>query len=586
MCIRRVVFEKSPQHGGLLTYQIRVQCSCQSSTSRTDVTGLLMRKMDKVYRILLLLIIVTAVSCRRRSRTKKLTSKCVDYCDLVPDIRDLCPATPENTPPNRVNTTEKLRQLRDVMKNTTLSGGVQLDAYLVYEASYYGGDVIGHDRRMRWISGFSGSSGHVIVTAGYQEGIPNRAGLWTDGRYWLQADQEMDCNWILMKEGTTGTPSSVQWLLDVLPIDARVGADPNYIDTTTWKEFEEAFAANGKNIQMVEVIPDLFDYIWTEEDGRPPIESNAIYVHDIEYAGKIWQEKLNDTRDDVSTKADVLIVSLLDDIAWLFNLRGSDRETSPLFDSVAMVEQDSTRLYIRDPMSKIEAIKDHLNTGSDGSCSGITGDCVEILDYNNYMRDIEQYNSNPAISKIWINIGVSYAVYKAAGNPNADKRYEDYSPIQLKKSQKNPTEVRRYRERQIKDSAAVVEFAAFFEKEIQQGGYWTELSASAKLASFRSVDPDFRMLSFETISAFGPNGAIIHYAPSNATDRQITTEDVYLVDSGGNYLDGTTDITRTFHFGTPSARHKVVTSIPELEHQYGRKVGIIITVQVMASDTS
>ncbi|KAK2185540.1 hypothetical protein NP493_231g03020 [Ridgeia piscesae] len=421
------------------------------------------------------------------------------------------------------------------MGDVSLTGGHTLDAYIIEKRDEYGSDGAEADNRLKFISGFSGSSGWAVVTT-------RAAALWTDGRYDTQADQQMDCQWtlILVAEGNL---DSATWLLHVLPSGAKVGADPRLVSLASWQKYQSMLAI--KMIQMVEVQADLVEHVWTS--GRPPRPNNPVYVHPLSFAGENWQSKVSRLRTEMAgAHLDALVVTSLSATAWLFNLRGSDIEYSPLFYSYAIVLQEEIRLYLVNyqTMPTAKNISEHL----DSACTKDRTLCVQIKEHTEALKDLRAISSNDNIFMVGISPSASYAVFLAAG----EKRVVDFSPVILMKSIKNPTEQRRYMECQVRDSAALVEFAALLEEQVTAGAYWTEISAARKLAQIRSTYDFNRGISFRTISAVGENAAIIHYGPDNVTDTRIRTDRVYLLDSGGQYLDGTTDVTRTFHYGTPT----------------------------------
>ncbi|XP_046581761.1 xaa-Pro aminopeptidase ApepP-like [Haliotis rubra] len=458
-------------------------------------------------------------------------------------------ATP---PPTVVDTTERLHDIRQLLAAWP-DGGI--DAYIVpsedAHQSEYPSD---YDQRRGYISGFTGSAGTAVVLA-------THAAVWTDGRYHLEAEDTLDCNWILMKQGVEGVPSISDWLVDQLKNipGARVGANPFLMNARTWTSYSTIFAKAG--ISMVEVNDDLIDQIWISD--RPPQPSTAINALPMEYAGRRWEDKVNDVRNKFDSKgAGAYIVTSLDETAWLFNARATDITYNPFFISYAIVETNRVRLYLLNHISKLtdnptdeattEKLNEHLNTGTDGSCTS-QDICVEVLAYNAtaVIEDIK------AIAKsnvsIWVSLLCNQAIYSAIPE---DQRIHDKSAIALMKSQKNEVERAGMQAAHIRDAVALIEFMEKLEREVKAGEYWSEVTADADLKEHRLEQDKNRGLSFGSIAGSGSNGAIIHYRPTDATDKQITTSDMFLLDSGGQYLDGTTDVTRTFHFGVPTDYQK------------------------------
>uniref|UniRef100_A0A8C2ILI5 X-prolyl aminopeptidase (aminopeptidase P) 1, soluble n=1 Tax=Cyprinus carpio TaxID=7962 RepID=A0A8C2ILI5_CYPCA len=380
-------------------------------------------------------------------------------------------------------TVELLRQLRQAMKNSKyITEPIQ--AYIVPSGDAHQSEYIAPcDRRREFICGFNGSAGTAIVTE-------QHAALWTDGRYFLQASQQMDNNWTLMKMGLKETPSQEDWLISVLPENSKVGVDPWIIAADQWKNMSKALSNAGHS--LVAVKDNLIDAIW---EDRPPRPSTKLITLGLKYTGLTWQDKVTALRGKMAErKISWFVVTALDEIAWLFNLRGSDIEYNPVFFA-----------YIN--------IKDsHLNDG--------------FVFTNTQIVTVQAHRS--AIP---------------------------YTPLCLAKAVKNPTEIQGMKMAHIKDAVALCELFAWLEKEIPKGKV-TEISVADKAEELRSQQKDFVGLSFPTISSVGPNGAIIHYRPLPETNRTLSLNEVYLIDSGAQYLDGTTDVTRTVHFGTPSDYEK------------------------------
>ncbi|XP_061176381.1 xaa-Pro aminopeptidase ApepP-like [Saccostrea echinata] len=467
--------------------------------------------------------------------------------NLSPDDRASC-SPGQSVPPNRINTTERLSDLRTEMNR------LGLQAYIIPSEDAHQSEYTSpYDKRRKFISGLSGSAGYAIVTK-------MQAALWTDARYFLQAEDEMDCNWILMKWGETGVPSATEWLVSVLENtpNAKVGAYPFFLGSKKWESYEEKLSE--ENITMTKTDEDLIDKIWTT--GRPQEPNSPINALPYKFSGRNWQDKIADIYKAMEEKkVDSMIVSSLDETAWLLNLRAEDILYSPFFLSYIIVDRKKNQitLYIKDHIKKLtqaptdpettQKLHEHLNTGSTGSCSGQTGYCVVVLEYEpmaliNKMRSVVT-NSE----KVWISPYCSYAIFSVVPK---EKRIQENTPVSLQKAEKNEVERNGMIKSHIRDAVALISFIAKLEKEVKEGKKWTELSAAEDLAKFRGRQQYNRGLSFDTISSSGSNGAVIHYTPSNLTDKEITTTEMYLLDSGGQYLDGTTDVTRTFHFGTPT----------------------------------
>ncbi|ROT63461.1 hypothetical protein C7M84_018673 [Penaeus vannamei] len=449
-------------------------------------------------------------------------------------------------------------------------------------ASEYVADA---DKRRQYISGFSGSAGTAVVTM-------EQLALWTDGRYFLQADDELDCNWLLMKQKNPGkakskrslrhfrnvppgssatdpstapcpqVPKMMDWLKQTLIPGSRVGADPRLIGADTWKKFAEEL--EKAEIVMVPLERNLVDAIWPVTE-RPPYSQDPIYVHELQFAGKRWEDKVAEVRIEMEKEgADLLVLTALDEVAWMLNLRGNDIPYNPAnrlllascrppflssTKEVMVVGRDSVELYI--PGGKITpTVDNHLRVNQCGD-----QECVVINEYTAILNRLRALEVTNGVNKVMMGKkysysgGASYAIYSAVPE---EKRVVATSPVLLMKARKNPTEVQGMIHSHVKDAVALCDFLAFLEREIGDSKYWSEISAAEKLTEYRAQQKDFMGISFTTISAYGANGAVVHYHPKPETNRQISNTSLYLLDSGGQYKDGTTDVTRTMHYGEPT----------------------------------
>jgi len=502
------------------------------------------KRVSALWTLVALLIVYQCFAAPSSKAGKKSAKKnAVELLAFVPDNRTDCPDTPPAIrPPNRVDTAQQVRALRNAMK----MHHEDVHAYLTLISDDHATAGSGWDQRVEFISGFSGSNGFTIVTE-------TEAALWTDGRYFLQAEYQLDCDWKLMKIATAGYPDGPQWLLDVLPANSRVGAYPNYVSIDIWQDY--AVKLSAKNITMVRMTPDLVDEVWSNSTiwHRPPKPNNPLIVHTINFTGETSINKVRRVRAELEEEgADCLVVTQLDEVAWLFNLRGSDHANSQFYGYALVYTNRRSKLFVNNLSSLDLAVLEHLNLNSTGHCKpGILEvDCVELKNYADILIEIRADLS----TDMWMDPLASYAIYEAVGEKifSAAKR----SPIALMKAIKNEVEQKRFYDCIMRDSAAVVEFVSFLEKQIAAGVRWTEITASEELKKVRSQYEYNKGVSFDTISAVGKNAAVIHYRPTTDTDRNITDKEIYLLDSGGQYLDGTTDVTRTFHFGIPTDREK------------------------------
>ncbi|XP_055925611.1 xaa-Pro aminopeptidase ApepP-like isoform X4 [Argiope bruennichi] len=451
-----------------------------------------------------------------------------------PHIHKRSSATEACQKPNvlgsRVNTTDRLRRLRLRMK---ASG---YDAYVIPSIDEHQSKIMtDHDKRREFISGFTGSSGTAVV-------LSESAALWTDGRYFIQAEQELDCNWILMKRYEPGVPEPDDWIIRTLGAGGRVGVDPKLLPYNVWMTLKEKLTHEG--LYLMEDSSNLIDDIWNIPQGRAPESISHVFIHDIKYAGQPWEEKVNKLKQVLKDKAaNGTVVTALDEIAWLFNLRGNDIADTPLFKAYSFISSNQIRLYIK-PLKLTPEVEKHL-------CPNLNNysECVQLEDYVNAFEDMKKVM--PESGKILISSSSSYAVANLVPEENRIINVEP-SPVALMKVIKNPVEIKGMKNAALKDSVAIVDFIALLEQQVQQGKHWDEIKAAKVLAQFRKEQEGFQGESFTTISAVGPNGAVIHYRPQIISNRNINMKDLFLLDSGGQYLDGTTDVTRTFHFGTPT----------------------------------
>lgn len=425
------------------------------------------------------------------------------------------------------DTTKILSDLRKLMSKLPNNGG-SISAYIIPSDDAHQNEYIGdHDARRRFVSGFAGSLGTAVITQ-------KDALMWTDGRYYQQATKEMDNNWTLMKEGLSTTPTIGVWLSENLANGDVVGVDPNIISCLVWNPLATALDDSGKSLRTIET--NLIDLIWTEQ---PPAASNSIITLSTEITGKMAGDKISDIRKVMTEKrADVLVVTALDEIAWLLNMRGTDIPYNPIFFAYVIVTQKNIHFFV-DSSKLPPTYEQHFQD-------------------NNIQVTVEPYNQitnvlkeliNGSTSKVWINWQSSYALTSLVPEK---RRLQEMSPISLMKAIKNGTEANGMRNCHIRDGVALCQYFAWLEKELQAGTYVDEISGATRLEEFRRKQDKFMGLSFSTISASGPNGSIIHYHPEESSNRQITLSEIYLCDSGAQYMDGTTDVTRTWHFGTPT----------------------------------
>lgn len=395
------------------------------------------------------------------------------------------------------------------------------------------------DARREFISGFSGSAGTAVITH-------DKAALATDGRYFNQASKQLDSNWTLLKQGLQDVPTWQEWTVDEAESGKTVGVDPTIVTSSDAKKLAEKIKKKGGK-GLVAIAENLVDQVWSKQ--KPSRPNEPVKVLGLEHAGKKFQEKIEELRKDLDKKkAAGFVVSMLDEVAWLFNIRGNDIPYNPVFFSYAVITPTTATLYIDE--SKLEGnAKAHL-----------VG--VNIRPYDAIFSDITALSKEePATNgdsnsapkrKYLISNKASWALQQALGGE--DKVDEIRSPIGDAKAQKNTTELEGMRACHIRDGAALIEYFAWLEDElVHKKTTLDEVQAADKLEELRSRKDKFVGLSFDTISSTGANAAVIHYKPERANCSTIDPAKVYLCDSGAQYLDGTTDTTRTLHFGEPTA---------------------------------
>ncbi|KAK1300004.1 hypothetical protein QJS10_CPB13g00552 [Acorus calamus] len=410
----------------------------------------------------------------------------------------------------------------------------------------------------------------------------NEALLWTDGRYFLQALQQLTDPWKLMRIGED-SPVEI-WISNNLPKDAAVGIDPWCISVDTAHRWEHAFLKNKQN--LIQLSQNLVDEVWKD---RPALEIQPVVIHPIEFAGRPVEEKLKDLREKLAQeKASGIIFTALDEVAWLYNIRGDDVAYCPVVHAFAIVTLASAFLYVDDRKISAEVrsyvsengieIRDYGSVESDvvSLASGKLGTSFSPEDSRNDIQ-IEDVNEKGPGKKnlIWVDPGTCcFALFSKL---SSDQVVLQQSPLALAKALKNPVELDGLRKAHIRDGAAVVQYLIWLDNQMQEiygaPGYFfepegkhkrkysettklTEVSVSDMLESFRAKKEHFRGLSFPTISSVGPNAAVIHYSPDSKSCSELDVDRIYLFDSGAQYQDGTTDITWTVHFGKPSTHEK------------------------------
>lgn len=386
----------------------------------------------------------------------------------------------------------------------------QVDAYLIPTTDYHGSEYVNDYFKCRkYISGFSGSAGTLVITM-------DEAWLWTDGRYFLQAAKQLAGTGIgLMKMGQPDVPTIPAYLETVLSDKDCLGFDGRVVDFNMGNQLAEKF--------QLRYNLDLVGDIWAD---RPLLNGSEIYSISESVTGESASSKLSRIRRYMAEKdTDYHLITKMEEIAWIFNLRGSDVTNTPVFFSFALIEQEKARLYVLD---------DQLDAAIDG---------VEVFPYLQIFEDLGKLEAGKILLDQEI---ASYAMVQAI--PDSVKIINDSDPAELMKALKNPVEVASTKNAHVKDGVAMVNFLYWIKKNIGRIPL-TEISAADYLEDCRRSQKGWFDLSFGTISGYADNGAIIHYDPTPETNKVLQPEGFLLVDSGGQYEDGTTDITRTVVLG-------------------------------------
>ena len=376
-----------------------------------------------------------------------------------------------------------------------------------------------------WISGFNGSAGTAVVTT-------DNAGLWTDSRYFLQADEQLaDSGFTLFKDGMPETPSIEAWLSSVLPAGSTVAIDGTLFSTTAVEKMIAFFELHGISL-VTDFMP--FDKIWQD---RPSLPDTPFFAHDLEYCGENATSKIMRVMQAVEESgANALLLSALDDIAWIYNIRGRDVNYNPMTYAYAYIDNVRRILFV-DSKKLNEENMTHLRT------IGVEQmPYEEVFDFATSLRD-KKVSINPA--------KLNYTLYN---NLNTATIRED-GPIAMFKAIKNEVQIAGMRRAMVRDGVALVRFFRWLDSSIDAGKA-TEMSAAQQLRQFRAEQNLFVDESFGTICGYNEHGAIVHYSATPESDATIRRKGFLLVDSGAQYLDGTTDITRTVALGTPTPQQK------------------------------
>ena len=412
---------------------------------------------------------------------------------------------------------ERVERLRSWMKENGIS------AFVFPSSDPHNSEYVAeHWKSREWISGFSGSAGTAVVTL-------EHAALWTDSRYFIAAEKELKgTDFQLMKLRVEGTPSVSEWLVRELSNyqKAVVGVDGNVNSFAEVSLMERELASKG-NI-TVRTDADPMAELWTD---RPVIPDNKVSLHPLEYSGESTSSKISRIRKQLADSgADGLLVTALDEIAWVLNLRGSDVHCNPVFVSYLLISPEKVVLYINN-VKLLAEVKDYL-----------TSEQIAVDAYEAVVDGLRSYEGKSLL------VDMSSTNYSLATAVPTEKLCEGVSPIASMKAIKNEAEQEGFRAAMLRDGVAVVKFLAWLKPAVEAGGQ-TEISLDERLTALRAEQPKFKGISFDTIVGYEEHGAIVHYEATPETDIPVESHGLVLIDSGAQYLDGTTDITRTIALG-------------------------------------
>ena len=411
---------------------------------------------------------------------------------------------------------QRIENIRDLMKEKNIY------AYIVPSSDYHQSEYVGDYFKSReFMSGFTGSAGTLIISM-------DEAGLWTDGRYFIQAEQELKDSGIkLFKMGEEGVPTIEEYLLEKLPKNSTLGFDGRVMSVKEGQSLANKLAFKGINIEYKY---DLVNDIWEDRCSLP---TEKAFLLGTEYSGESFSDKLSRIRAVMKEKkATTHILASLDDIAWLFNIRGRDVKSNPVVLSYAVITIDSVYLFI-----------DKNKIGKDIRAE-LSKENVQIKGYEEVYEFIKNIDENEVV--LIDTSKVNYAIYNNI--PSNVQKIEERNPSILFKSIKNEIELKNIRNSHIKDGVAFTKFMYWLKNNIGKIEI-TEISATQKLEEFRREQDKFIEPSFSTIAAYKDHAAMMHYSATEESNYKLEPRDLFLVDSGGQYFDGTTDITRTIALG-------------------------------------
>lgn len=420
---------------------------------------------------------------------------------------------------------EKVAALREEMQKNNV------DAFIVYSADPHMSEYLPEEWQERaWLSGFTGSAGFVVVTK-------DKAGLWTDGRYFTQAPTELAGSGIdLFKDGMEETPHYIDWIISEIPENGKVAVNALATSHANWELLFDKL--HSKNLELLDL--PLLKEVWKER-GTP--SKNPIYVHPVERAGKSVVDKIAAIRQRMEEiEATVHIISSLDDVAWTLNLRGSDVESNPVFLAYIVITKNDAKLFTDLDKLEVESRKQ------------LDEAWVKMMPYEEFYNCLKEFNNE----KVLVSPNSNQSIFEALKSDN--HFIKAAVPGNLMKAQKNETELEGFRKVMVRDGVAMVKFLYWLTQNAGKEAM-NEYSIGQKLKNFRAEGENFVGESFGSIIGYKDNGAVIHYSAKSEGSKEVTNNASILVDSGGQYLEGTTDITRTLALGAVSDEFKTNSTL-------------------------
>ena len=410
---------------------------------------------------------------------------------------------------------DRVGKLREFMRNGNL------DAFIIVSSDPHSSEYVADCWKSReWISGFDGSAGTAVVTA-------DKALLWTDSRYWLAAEKSLaGTGFELMKDGAADTPSITAWLCANLSEGARVGVDGTVCSIAETKAWNNELSVAGI---LLEATTDPFATIW---DNRPELPMGEVFQLPLEYCGESTHDKLARLREVLASQgADGVMLTMLDEVAWMTNMRGSDVDYNPVFVAYMLVTANEAKLFIESAKVN-DAVNEYL-----------AGEGIALAEYGDVWQALREFDGASLLMQPnRCNRAVLENLNTACYPVFAD------SPVAMMKAVKNDVEIAGFKKAMLSEGVAMVKLLRWLKPAVEQGCI-TELDVDRELTILRGEDADFRGLSFATIAAYGANAAIVHYEPTPADNAVLQPRGFLLLDCGGQYVGGTTDITRTIPLG-------------------------------------